>query len=150
MLAKQAWRLTQDPNSLSARILRAVYYPEGDVLNVELGSHPSQVWRAVCAGLSVLKQGLIKRVGHGQSIKIWEHNWLPRDFMLRTLHPRSMDPPALVSDLIDQVTKTWDRLQVLQHMQAPNSFVILNIPISARNVDDVWAWHYECNGVFSV
>ena len=56
MLAKQGWRLLQEPDALSARILRAVYYPDGDVLTAELGSHTSQVWRAISAGLSVLKR----------------------------------------------------------------------------------------------
>ena len=64
MLAKQTRRLIEDPASLSAWILRSVYYAHGDVLQAELGNHPSQVWRAVCAGVIVLKQGPIKRVGY--------------------------------------------------------------------------------------
>ncbi|RLN04844.1 hypothetical protein C2845_PM13G09270 [Panicum miliaceum] len=30
MLAKQAWRLVQNPSSLCARVLRAKYYPDGE------------------------------------------------------------------------------------------------------------------------
>jgi len=33
MLAKQAWRLVQNPTSLCAQVLQARYYPNGDVLN---------------------------------------------------------------------------------------------------------------------
>jgi predicted alpha-1,6-mannanase (GH76 family) len=29
MLAKQCWRLLEEPNSLTARVLRARYYPDG-------------------------------------------------------------------------------------------------------------------------
>mgnify|MGYP007071371709 CR=1 FL=1 len=36
LLAKQAWRLIDNPDSLCARILRAKYYPEGDLLNATL------------------------------------------------------------------------------------------------------------------
>jgi hypothetical protein len=32
MLAKQVWRLVNDPESLCARVLRAKYYPHGDIL----------------------------------------------------------------------------------------------------------------------
>ena len=41
MLARQAWRLLQEPTSLSARILKAVYYPDRSILNAELGTIPS-------------------------------------------------------------------------------------------------------------
>lgn len=51
MLAKQACRLVQDPDSLSAKLLKAVYYLDNDVLQAELGSNPSQVWRAIQGGL---------------------------------------------------------------------------------------------------
>jgi hypothetical protein len=36
MLAKQAWRLLCEPESLCAQVLRAKYYPSGDLLNAEL------------------------------------------------------------------------------------------------------------------
>lgn len=60
MVAKQAWHLTQDTESLSARLLKAVYYPTSDVLEAELGNHPSQIWRAIIQGKEVLRQGLIR------------------------------------------------------------------------------------------
>jgi hypothetical protein len=55
LLARQAWRMLQNPTSLSARVLRAAYFPEGDLLQARLGSALSQVWRGVHAGIQVLK-----------------------------------------------------------------------------------------------
>jgi hypothetical protein len=46
LLARQAWRILMTPESLSARVLKAVYFPESDILTASLGSHPSQVWRS--------------------------------------------------------------------------------------------------------
>ena len=34
MLARQGWRLIQAPDSLCAQVLRAKYYPSGDILAV--------------------------------------------------------------------------------------------------------------------
>jgi hypothetical protein len=36
MLAKQVWRLLCEPESLRAQVLRAKYYPSGDLFNAEL------------------------------------------------------------------------------------------------------------------
>ena len=55
LLARQSWRLLHDPSSLNARILRAVYYSHGTILEADLGSHASQIWRAIIDGRDVLK-----------------------------------------------------------------------------------------------
>ena len=47
MLARQAWRILQTPESLSAKILKARYFPTIDFLDASLGNQPSQIWRAI-------------------------------------------------------------------------------------------------------
>nr|XP_020198524.1 uncharacterized protein LOC109784346 [Aegilops tauschii subsp. strangulata] len=59
-------------------ILKAVYFPNGTILTAELGSRPSQVWRAVLGGRDVLCQGIIRRMGDGSATRIWADNWIPR------------------------------------------------------------------------
>jgi hypothetical protein len=154
LLAKQAWRLLQEPNSLSARILKAVYFPNGDFLEAELGSSPSRIWRSIMDGREVLKQGLIKRIGTGEETLIWDTNWLPRDGLLRPLScmldSTVHEPPTLVSELIDDVSMTWNQ-ELLGTVFLPmDAELIANIPLSTRRQSDFWAWHYERNGLFSV
>ena len=68
LLAMQAWRILQDPTSLSASILKAVYYPGGrHFLEADLGSSTSCIWRSIVDGREVLKEGLIKRIGTGET-----------------------------------------------------------------------------------
>ena len=74
LLARQAWRIVMDPESLSARTLKAKYYPTREFLQVELGSTLSQIWRAIIDGREVLTQGMIRRIGNGHSTSIWHHN----------------------------------------------------------------------------
>ena len=66
LLARQAWRVLDDPDSLSAQVLKAAYFPGSDLLGAELGSHPSQIWRAILDGRDILAQGIIRRIGDGR------------------------------------------------------------------------------------
>ena len=104
LLARQAWRVLQDPNTLSARILKSVYFPQSSILDASLGSHPSQIWRSMLEGRDVLAQGLIRRIGNGSSTDIWQHNWLPRDTTMRPITSPPISGPILVSELIDHTT----------------------------------------------
>lgn len=47
LLAKQDWRLLQDPNSLAAKILKEKYHPNGVFLEACLGRQPSYIWRSL-------------------------------------------------------------------------------------------------------
>lgn len=130
MLAKQGWRVLREPDSLCAKILKAVYFPSVDILDAELGSHPSQVWRAVHAGLSMLKQGLIRRIGDGETTSVWVHSWLPRDNMLCTLYPASNHLAEKVSELIDGPMRQWNQAAVNEHLCPMDAETIMNIPLS--------------------
>ena len=83
LLARQAWRLLQELETLSARVLRARYYADANILDATLGQAPSQVWRSILEGRDVLSLGLIKRIGDGSTTRIWSDNWIPRDVMMR-------------------------------------------------------------------
>ena len=45
----------------------------------------SRTWRAVLAGREVLKLGLIKRVGSGETISIWNDSWIPTSATMRPM-----------------------------------------------------------------
>lgn len=77
MLAKQAWRLLGNPNSLCAIILRAEYYPNGDLLNTKLKKGSSFTWQSIMEGVNYVKHGYIWRVRNGHNINIWEDAWIP-------------------------------------------------------------------------
>jgi hypothetical protein len=71
LLARQVWRILQEPSSLSARILKAVYFLDVDFLSAGLGSSPSRIWRTSVDGKGILEQGMIRRIGIGEETFIW-------------------------------------------------------------------------------
>jgi len=136
--------------SLSARVLKAVYYPDRDFLDAEVGSSPSRVWRAIVEGKEVLTQGLIRRIGTGETTNIWGMNWLPRDGQLRPLRCPIPNAPQLVQELIDPLTMGWDHEKLQQFLTLMDADTVRSIPLSTRRYDDFWAWHYERTGLFTV
>ena len=78
LLSRQAWRLLQESDSLYTRILKVVYFPTYSFMDADIGSHPSQIWRAIIDGRNVLNHGVIRRIGDGLTTNIWRHNWIPR------------------------------------------------------------------------
>ena len=45
LLAKQAWRLLEFPDSLCSRLLRAKYFPNGNLMDTVFTGNASAVWR---------------------------------------------------------------------------------------------------------
>jgi hypothetical protein len=59
LLAKQAWRLLADPDSLCATVLRAKYFSEGGLLNYKPKKGSSYSWQRISAGIQTFKRGVI-------------------------------------------------------------------------------------------
>ena len=150
LLAQQAWRVLQDPGSLSARILKSVYFPNRNFLEASEGTRTSRIWRAIMEGKDVLSHGIIRRIGTGESTEIWNMNWLPRDGLLRPMASSKPNPPSLVCELINQTAACWDQQKLEEFFNPMDVEAISGIPLSTRRQDDFWAWHYEKKGVFSV
>lgn len=129
LLARQVWRILQDSTTLSARIIKAVYHPNVDFLDAELGNHPSQIWRALIEGREVLTQGLIRRIGDGTSTRIWTQKWLPRDQSVRPIACLAADPPMLVSELIDSTSASWDMEKLNKFFVRVDIDTIKSIPL---------------------
>lgn len=150
LLARHAWRILENPESLSARILKAMYYPNTDFLSAELGNHPSQIWRSIIDGRDTLKVGLIRRIGTGSSTNIWNMNWIPRAENMSPIVSLTAHLPQLVSELLDQGNARWNAQLIYQVFLPYDAAAMLDIPVCARAIDDFWSWNFEKIGVFSV
>lgn len=71
LLARQVWRILDNPDSVCARLLKAKYFPRGCLIDTVTPANASPTWNAILHGLDLLKQGLIWRIGNGSSVRIW-------------------------------------------------------------------------------
>jgi hypothetical protein len=63
MLAKQVWRLIAEPNSLCARVLKAKYFPDGNILKAGAKPGASFTWQSIVVGIQSFKGGIFGVLG---------------------------------------------------------------------------------------
>jgi hypothetical protein len=77
LLAKQNWRIQTQPQSLMARTLKAKYFPQTSLWKAKPKQGINYSWRSILQVNWVIKKGSYWAVGNGESINIWQDNWLP-------------------------------------------------------------------------
>jgi hypothetical protein len=150
MLAKQCWRLLSDPDSLCAQVLRAKYYPDGDLVNAVLKKNSSFTWRSIMLGLKTFKRGCIWRPGDGGTIDIWSDQWIPSSPTRKILTPRGSILLSKVQELIDPTTGKWDEVLIRDNFRLGDVERILQIPLPNFGQPDFVAWHFNKSVCFSV
>ncbi|KAK4387746.1 putative mitochondrial protein [Sesamum angolense] len=83
MLAKHWWCLLLYLESLLSRVLKARYFPTGDVFSATLGSRPSFTWRSIMAAQPLFRAGCstyhlacsLEDLPCSSSVQLKEHTW---------------------------------------------------------------------------
>ena len=77
ILGKQLWRLIEKPYTLFSRVFKGRYYRNASPLEPIRSYSPSYGWRSIISARSLVCKGLIKQVGTGSSISVWNDPWIP-------------------------------------------------------------------------
>ena len=85
-------------------------------------------------------------MGDGNTIKIENHRWLPRDPCFRKGGAR----PQMVKELVDEDTKQWDRDKITYWFEPHICNDILRIPLTNMHAQDVLTWKENKSMSFSV
>lgn len=122
LLAKQAWKLLNEPQSLLARVYKGRYYANREFLECGKGYRPSYAWRSILFGRELLQQGLIKSIGNGRSTTVWGDKWILDEVPRRPVNRQSLiDVNLKVSSLLDN-SGQWNS-DMLIELFPPNEVV---------------------------
>ena len=127
LLGKQAWRIITNPASLCSQVLSTRYLHNQDLMSATIPKAASRTWKAILAGREGLKLGLIKRVGSGETISIWDDNWIPNAKSMRPMGRLIDTDLTTVDQLI--VDHQWNAPLVHSLFFAPDAKAILSIPL---------------------
>ena len=71
LLAKQGWRIQQNPQSLVHRVFKAKYFTGSSFRVAQLGKSPSYAWRSIMAAKEVVVKGSRWIISNRESVNIW-------------------------------------------------------------------------------
>ncbi|KAL5735733.1 hypothetical protein ACOSP7_030185 [Xanthoceras sorbifolium] len=77
LLAKLSWWMHQGEDSLWCNMLEAKYLGGSSVTGRSGGCRASNCWRSINHGFKLLNEGLVWRIGDGQSVSFWNDSWVP-------------------------------------------------------------------------
>lgn len=125
------------PQSVTAILLKARYYPGKSFKNAGLGNNRSYVLRGILAAIDLVVDGCRVKVGTGASINIWTDPWIPE---VDKAHVTTLMVPELqdttVCNLLKNYSKEWDQDLIHDIFNAEDTSSILKIPLSLRNETD--------------
>lgn len=150
LLAKQAWRILNYPDSLFARLFKSRYFEHTDFLSARNGPRPSYAWRSIQFGKELLSMGLRKHVGNGKTISVWVDRWIEGDVRRAPLMKNILvDLELKVSDLVDIQNRWWnlDKLHELFFEEDITRILSMKVPFDQ---EDYWVWLHNRNGSYSV
>ena len=111
MLEKQLWRPIEKAHTLFSRVFKGRYFWNVSPLEPIRSYSPSYGWCSIVSARSLVSKRLIKNVGSGSSISVWNDPWLP------TTHPRpannnqltsNLNPDLTVDFFINPTSRTWN------------------------------------------
>ncbi|GLT61404.1 hypothetical protein SLA2020_341140 [Shorea laevis] len=148
MLARQAWRLLQNPNALWVRVLKSLYFSDSSFFDARKGSHLSWAWSSILKGRDIVQLGARWNVGNGQDVLIFQDKWIPTLPGFQVISPSDHNSLfSHVCELLDEYGE-WDLTKLNACFSSEECREILKIPTGACS--DSLIWHHDKYGRFSV
>lgn len=136
LLAKQGWRILENPSSLIARIYKVRYFPQNSFWEAQDPVFPSYSWRSIWATRDLLLQGMRWQIDSGTEITTWIEPWIPKlPPYLPIYSSLEGSAESVVADFI-LPSRVWDKQKVMSTFEPTDAALILALSLSDRSARD--------------
>lgn len=147
LLAKQAWRAYNNPESLWVKVLKGLYFPRTDLMKATKGRGTSWGWQSLVQGKDFLRKAGLWLIGGGNTVEVWNDNWLSTSPLQI---PENAQPDLLVSALFQPQQQQWDTQKLLSTLPREAALKALQIPLGFEPEEDLLCWPYYKDGNYTV
>nr|XP_017188741.2 uncharacterized protein LOC108173698 [Malus domestica] len=152
LLAKQCWRLIEEPNSLWGLVLKARYFPNCSFMDAKRGGRASWAWSSLLTGRDILRNGAHWQIMSGNEVKVWVDRWIPSIPMRRPSPSGTVQVSnnLVVNSLICSENRMWDIDFLKPFLERSEFDVILKTHIGDPLLRDRLVWPLDKKRVYSV
>lgn len=137
LLAKQAWRIFDNPDALWVRVLKGRYFSQSDFVHVRRRRADSWSWASTIHGQDEVMKSTRWLIGDGESINVKEDRWLSSE---DTIENQERVGGGCVSEMINGANKCWNLNSIRQCFDPGIAKKIMATPISRTNGKDSLCW----------
>ena len=98
----------------------------------------------------VVNKGTIWRIGNGETIKVWDHKWLPEPGCSRIISPRVGSAVDRISELFYPNSRVWDPSKLAACFLTWEAEEVRGIYVDEDEVEDVLIWPLSSSRSYSV
>ncbi|XP_062080982.1 uncharacterized protein LOC133785782 [Humulus lupulus] len=147
-MAKRAWEILVGKQGIWHDLIWAKYLKEVSILSYMPKQNDSRLWKGIMRSVSLLKKGLGRRIGNGNSTSIWYDNWLPTTPHRPVPLMDASYGVSWVSQFIEN--KMWNVAKLSQWFAKEDMERITKINIPMEDKEDNWIWLHDPIGNFSI
>lgn len=148
LVAKQVWRIYRSPNTLWARIIKSLYFPNGSIWEAKRRTRASWGWQSLIQGRDFLNKHKAWMIKSGEKVKICGDQWTQSGQRIWGL--QSHDHDLTVSNLLKDDLTGWDELKLSSLLSRDDAREVRATQINVFLDQDSPIWPFTKDGGYSV